>query len=67
MGVCAERDATQEGSGEQTWQIVMVGVGGSKRAILVWRNYWIDPITIITFRIIIFTIKFKFSISKYGL
>ena len=38
QGVCAERDVTQDSSGEQTRQNVMVGegggVGGSKKAIL---------------------------------
>ena len=43
-GVCAERDVTQEGCREQTWQTVMVGVGGSKKAIIAWRNYWIAPL-----------------------
>ena len=33
-GVCAERDVTQEGSRERTWQSVMVGVRASKKAIL---------------------------------
>ena len=46
--VCAERDVTQESSREQTRHSVMVGVGGaglggSKKVILVWRNYWITP------------------------
>ena len=48
---CAERDVTQESSREQTRHSVIVGVGGGagaglsgwKKAILVWRNYWITP------------------------
>ena len=44
-GVCAELGVTQEGSREQTWQSVMVGVGGSKKAILAGCNYWIAPHT----------------------
>ena len=30
-GICAERDVTQEGSREQTWQSVMVGVRWVKK------------------------------------
>ena len=41
--VFAERDVTQEGFCEQTWQSMKVGVGGSREALLVWRNYWITP------------------------
>ena len=46
-GVCAKRDVTQEGSREQTWQSLMVvvgggwKVGGSEKVILAWRDYWI--------------------------
>ena len=39
----AERDVTQEGSREQKWKSVMVGLGGSKKAILAWCHYWIIP------------------------
>ena len=40
---CAERDVTQEGSCEQTWQSVMVRGRWVKKAILGWYNYWITP------------------------
>ena len=44
-GVGAERDVSQEGFREQTWQSVMVGdrwVKGQKMSV--WRNYWIAPL-----------------------
>ena len=44
-GVGTERDVSQEGFREQTWQSVMVGdrwVKGQKMSV--WRNYWIVPL-----------------------
>ena len=45
-------DVTKEVSREKTWQSVMVGVGGSKKAILAWRNYLIIPNSLFSFSLI---------------